>query len=95
MIAVTLITIFADLATAVIAGVVLSALAFAWKKGTEAEAITTHDSDGSKTYHLYVSVFFGSVLNFQDLFTPNEDPDHVIFDFKNAKSNGLFRSGII
>lgn len=85
MLAVTVITIFADLATAVIAGVVLSALAFAWKKGTEAEALTSYDSDGSKTYHLNGSVFFGSVLNFQDLFTPNDDPEHVIFDFKNAK----------
>lgn len=85
MVAVTVITIFSDLATAVIAGVVLSALAFAWKKGAEAATATTDNEDGTKTYKLYGSVFFGSVLNFKDLFTPNEDPDTVIFDFKNAK----------
>lgn len=85
MLAVTVITIFSDLATAVIAGVVLSALAFAWKKGTEAAASTVDNADGSKTYELNGSVFFGSVLNFKELFTPNDDPNHVVFDFKNAK----------
>ena len=85
MLAVTVITIFSDLATAVIAGVVLSALAFAWKKGTEAAASTVENADGSKTYELNGSVFFGSVLNFKELFTPNDDPNHVVFDFKNAK----------
>lgn len=85
MIAVTLITIFTDLATAVIIGVILSALVFAWKKGTEADAVEINNADGSKTYKLNGSIFFGSVLNFRDLFNPNEDPDHVIFDFEKAK----------
>lgn len=85
MIAVTVITIFSDLATAVVVGVILSALAFAWKKGTEAEAIVAYDFDGSKIYKLHGSIFFGSVLNFKDLFTPNEDPETVIIDFENAK----------
>lgn len=85
MIAVTGITIFSDLATAVIAGVILSALVFAWKKGTEADAVEINNADGSKTYKLNGSIFFGSVLNFRDLFNPNEDPDHVIFDFEKAK----------
>lgn len=85
MIAVTVITIFSDLATAVIVGVILSTLAFAWKKGTEAEAIVAYDFDGSKIYKLHGSIFFGSVLNFKDLFTPNEDPETVIIDFENAK----------
>lgn len=85
MIAVTLITIFTDLATAVFIGVILSALVFAWKKGTEAAAIEIDNPDGSKTYMLNGSIFFGSVLNFKDLFNPNDDPDHVIFDFEKAK----------
>lgn len=85
MLAVTVITIFADLATAVIAGVLLSTLAFAWKKGNEAEAKEIYEFEGTKTYILEGSVFFGSVLNFKELFTPNEDPDTVIFDFKHAK----------
>src|SRR5690625_7111403 len=61
MIAVTLITIFTDLATAVIVGVILSALAFAWEKGTEAAAKEVINDDGSKTYKLNGSIFFGSV----------------------------------
>lgn len=85
MIAVTAITIFADLATAVIAGVILSALAFAWKKGTEADAVVVDNPEGSRTYKLSGSIFFGSVLNFKDLFTPNDDPQDVIFDFEKAK----------
>lgn len=85
MLAVTVITIFSDLATAVIVGVILSALAFAWKKGTEADAMVVYDFEGTKTYRLKGSIFFGSVLNFKDLFTPNDDPDTVIFDLQNAK----------
>lgn len=85
MIAVTVITIFSDLATAVIAGVVLSALAFAWKKGTEAGVRVVDNADGSRTYKLNGSVFFGSVLNFKELFKPNDDPENVVFDFENAK----------
>lgn len=85
MLAVTVITIFSDLATAVIAGVILSALAFAWKKGTEADALIVDNPDGSRTYKLNGSIFFGSVLNFQELFSPKEDPEVVIFDFETAK----------
>lgn len=85
IIVVTVITVFADLATAVIIGVILSALVFAWKKGTEAAAIEVNNKDGSKTYKLRGSIFFGSVLNFKDLFNPQDDPDHVILDFVRAK----------
>lgn len=85
MLAVTVITIFSDLATAVIAGVLLSTLAFAWKKGIEVDVKVVYDFEGTKTYRLEGSIFFGSVLNFKDYFTPNEDPDTVIFDLQNAK----------
>ena len=44
-----------------------------------------YDFEGTKTYRLEGSIFFGSVLNFKDFFTPNEDPDTVIFDLQNAK----------
>lgn len=85
MIAVMVITVLSDLATAVIAGVILSSLSFAWKKGKGAYTVTTINSDGSKVYNVHGSIFFGSVLNFKDLFTPNDDPNEIVIDFKYAK----------
>lgn len=85
IVAVTLITIFSDLATAVIIGVILSALVFAWKKGKGIYAVEEFNEDGSKTYKINGSIFFGSALKFQDLFDVNGDPEKVIFDFKYAK----------
>lgn len=81
---VTLVTIFADLATAVIIGVVLSALIFAWEKGRVIYVNVENNEDGSKTYKINGSIFFGSVSNFQDLFDIENDPDEVIIDFKYA-----------
>lgn len=85
MVVVTVVTIFSDLATAVIIGVILSALSFSWKKGKGAYTHSEINPDGSKTYQVHGSIFFGSVLNFKDLFTPKEDPKHVILDFRYAK----------
>jgi len=82
---VTLVTIFVDLATAVIIGVVLSALMFAWEKGKVIYVNVEDDENGSKTYKINGSIFFGSVLNFKDLFDINNDPDDIIIDFKYAK----------
>jgi len=82
---VTLVTIFVDLATAVIIGVVLSALMFAWEKGKVIYVNVENDENGSKTYKINGSIFFGSVLNFKDLFDINNDPDDIIIDFKYAK----------
>lgn len=85
IIVVTLVTIFSDLATAVIIGVVLSALVFAWEKGKIIYVNLEYNEDGSKTYKINGSIFFGSVLNYKELFDINNDPDHVIVDFKYAK----------
>ncbi|MDR5660005.1 SulP family inorganic anion transporter [Serpentinicella sp. ANB-PHB4] len=82
---VTLVTIFADLATAVIIGVVLSALVFAWEKGKVIYVNVENDDNGTKTYKINGSIFFGSVLNFKDLFDIKNDPEDVIIDFKYAK----------
>ncbi len=82
---VTLVTIFADLATAVIIGVILSALVFAWEKGKVIYVNVENDDNGSKTYKINGSVFFGSVLNFKELFDVKNDPEDVIIDFKYAK----------
>lgn len=82
---VTLVTVFVDLATAVIIGVVLSALMFAWEKGKVIYVNIENDDNGTKTYKINGSIFFGSVLNFKDLFDIKNDPDNVIIDFKYAR----------
>lgn len=82
---VSVITIFADLATAVIIGVILSALMFAWEKGKTIYVNIEDNIDGSKTYKINGSIFFGSVLSYNELFDIKNDPDNVIVDFKYAK----------
>ncbi|SHE94243.1 SulP family inorganic anion transporter [Alkalibacter saccharofermentans] len=82
---VTVVTIFADLATAVIIGVVLSALVFAWEKGKVIYVNVEIDDNGAKTYKINGSIFFGSVLSFKELFDVRNDPEDVIIDFKYAK----------
>jgi len=70
-----------DLATAVVLGVALSALVFAWNKSKHLIADVKHNEQGSKIYQLHGVLFFGSAARFRDLFTPSEDPDDVVIDF--------------
>jgi SulP family sulfate permease len=70
-----------DLATAVIIGVALSALVFAWNKSKHLIADVSTNEQGSKIYQLHGVLFFGSVTRFRDLFTPHDDPDDVVIDF--------------
>ena len=83
LVTVTIITIFEDLAVAVIAGIIISALVFAW----EHAKIFAHTSteDGKKIYELDGPLFFGSVTSFNEQFNPQEDPEEVIVDFKKAR----------
>ncbi len=85
VILVTLLTVVVNLATAVIAGVVLSALMFAWEKGKILYADIVFDDDGTKVYKVNGSIFFGSVHNFKELFDINGDPQKVMLDLKYAK----------
>ena len=70
-----------DLATAVIIGVAISALVFAWNKSKHLVADVQYNEHGSKIYQLHGPLFFGSVSSFRALFTPREDPDDVVIDF--------------
>ncbi|MEQ8843866.1 MAG: SulP family inorganic anion transporter [Phycisphaerales bacterium] len=70
-----------DLATAVLIGVIMSALIFAWNKSKHLYADIQFNEHGSKIYQLHGGVFFGSVTRFRDLFTPESDPDDVVIDF--------------
>lgn len=90
--AVTAITVKYDLAIAVIVGVIMSALVFAWKHATHIIAKTHIDGDDWKVYELDGPLFFGSVLHFRELFDPQTDPKHVVIDFKESRiwdSSGL------
>jgi len=84
MITVTIITIFEDLAIAVIAGVIISALAFAWKHA-RIFAKTHTEADGTKVYELDGPLFFGSATTFGDNFDVQNDPVKVVIDFKDAR----------
>jgi SulP family sulfate permease len=70
-----------DLATAVILGVIASALVFAWQHATHLFADVKHNEFGSKIYQLHGPLFFASVQSFKDLFDPRQDPEDVVIDF--------------
>ena len=79
------ITLIYDLALAVIAGVIVSALVFAWQHAKQVRAAVSHDGQGWKVYALEGTLFFASVTPFQALFTPKDDPQDVIIDFLQAR----------
>ncbi len=84
MVVVTIITVFADLAIAVISGVIISALVFAWKHA-RIYAKERYEDDGTKVYELDGPLFFGSATTFGDNFAVDQDPSSVVIDFKNAR----------
>ncbi len=84
MVTVTIITIVADLAVAVIAGVIISALVFAWKHA-RIWSKTYIEEDGTKVYKLEGPLFFGSATTFSDNFDIQNDPAKVVIDFKDAR----------
>jgi len=79
------VTVVADLAIAVIIGVVVSALVFAWEHAKQIQAKSVIDDKGWKVYELQGTLFFASVSAFQSLFTPYDDPQDVVIDFKDAR----------
>ena len=84
-ISVALITVFFDLAIAVIVGVILSAVIFAWQHAKHINATIRTNRMGGKVYELNGPLFFASVQHFQEIFDPKNDPDDVVVDFKNAR----------
>ena len=79
------VTVFTDLAVAVVVGVIVSALFFAWEHASHINVKSYDDENGSRVYELNGPLFFGSVKNFLDLFTPADDPDDVIIEFQNSR----------
>lgn len=85
LIAVSAITVWQDLAIAVIAGVIMSALVFAWKNATMIRARKYLKDDGTKVYAIWGPLFFGSVQNFNSKFELRNDPDKIEIDFIESK----------
>ncbi|MCB0447767.1 MAG: SulP family inorganic anion transporter [Gelidibacter sp.] len=85
LIAVSAITVWKDLAVAVIAGVIISALVFAWKNATMIRARKRIQADGTKTYEIWGPLFFGSVQNFNAKFDVKNDPQNVEIDFVESR----------
>jgi len=81
---VTVITIFADLAIAVITGIIISALVFAWRHA-KVFARTYIEDNGVKVYEFNGPLFFGSTTSFNEQFDLEHDPKEVVLDFKNAR----------
>ncbi len=82
---VTVVTVMTDLAIAVVVGVIVSALVFAWRKAEDIEVDIEIGPKGEKVYRVIGPLFFGSVTHFQDHFAPRTDPKEVIIDFIDSR----------
>ena len=86
MILVTLVTVFLhNLALAVLVGVIISALVFAWDNAKRIRARKHIDANGVKHYEIYGPLFFGSVGLFNEKFDVQGDPEEVIIDFRESR----------
>jgi sulfate permease, SulP family len=93
MVLVALITVFLhNLALAVLVGVIISALVFAWENAKRIRARKFIDDNGTKHYEIFGPLFFGSITAFNDKFDVQNDPNVVIIDF--AESRVADMSGI-
>ncbi|WP_170446896.1 SulP family inorganic anion transporter [Ruegeria arenilitoris] len=84
---VTVVTVMEDLAVAVVVGVIVSALAYAWNNAKRIHAVT-RDSEtekGAKVYEIKGPLFFGSSEGFVELFDVQNDPETVIVDFADSR----------
>ena len=79
------VTVASDLAVAVVVGVIVSALVFAWEHAKHINVTTTLNEMGGKVYELEGPLFFASVKNFGDLFDVKNDPDDVVVEFQKSR----------
>jgi len=85
-ISVAVITVMTDnLALAVIVGVILSALSFAWESASKIFVKQTQNEQGNNVYAIHGTLFFASKDRFQELFEPKEDTNDVYIDFGNSR----------
>ncbi|WP_300518783.1 SulP family inorganic anion transporter [Aliiroseovarius sp.] len=81
---VTIVTVLEDLAVAVVVGVIVSALAYAWNAAARIHAVT-REEDGAKVYDVEGPLFFGSSEGFIELFDVQGDPDRVVIEFARSR----------
>ena len=74
-----------NLALAVLIGVIISALVFAWESAKRIRARTYIDENGAKHYEIYGPLFFGSVMAFSEKFNIKEDPEKIFINFKESR----------
>ena len=82
---VTIVTLLSDLAVAVILGVVVSALVFAWESAKKIEVEVKDHPNGTREYDLHGALFFASTNRFRKLFDPANDPQEVVIDFADSR----------
>jgi SulP family sulfate permease len=86
MVLVSAVTVATDLAIAVVVGVIVSALVFAWNTARSIYVETSNDSSPDRrVYTLHGQLFFASVTSFRDLFHPPHDPVEVVIDFRHSR----------
>ncbi len=85
LILVSVLTVIFDLAIAVIAGVIVSALVFAWENAKRIRARKRFKDDGTKVYEIWGPLFFGSIQAFMEKFDFANDPDKIEIDFIESK----------
>jgi sulfate permease, SulP family len=90
MFVVMLVTVFMhNLALAVLVGVIISALVFAWESAKRIRARKFVDEKGVKHYEIFGPLFFGSISAFNDKFDIENDPKEVIIDFKESRVSDM------
>jgi SulP family sulfate permease len=85
LILVSSMTVFFDLAIAVISGVIVSALVFSWENAKRIRARKRVKEDGTKVYEIWGPLFFGSIKTFNDKFDVKNDPQSVEIDFVESR----------
>jgi sulfate permease, SulP family len=85
IIVVSVVTVLFDLAIAVLVGIVISAIVYAWENGKKIHATAGYDGESRKIYKLEGALFFGSVASFKELFDYQNDPEDIIIDFENSR----------
>ena len=85
LILVSALTVIFDLAIAVVAGVIVSALVFSWENAKRIRARRSIREDGTKVYEIWGPLFFGSIQAFSDKFDVQGDPEKIEIDFIESK----------
>jgi SulP family sulfate permease len=85
IILVTVVTVYSELATAVIVGVIVSALVYAWNAAARIHARTETTDEGVKIYSIEGPLFFGSATGFMELFDIENDPNRVVVEFVDSR----------